>query len=67
MRWLRLLIHLDSLAQDRLAKTKEENKTLLEERERAEEERDDLEAQVLACGYLRVRDVASRRADVRTS
>ena len=46
------LISLNTLVQDRLAKMKEENKSLLDERARAEEERDDLEAQVLACGYF---------------
>jgi hypothetical protein len=46
------LISLNTLVQDRLAKMKEENKSLLDERARAEEERDDLEAQVRACGYF---------------
>jgi len=46
------LISLNTLVQDRLAKMKEENKSLLDERARAEEERDDLEAQVLVAIFV---------------
>jgi len=61
------LISLNTLVQDRLAKMKEENKSLLDERARAEEERDDLEAQVLVAIFVcvRARGGESCRADVR--